>query len=88
MLVDPPIAIVGLSNWALDSSKMNRAVCLQRPEATAEDIMFTGQNIVGDASASALSGSNNRLQQWLVNLSNAFHKLNSNQELIFGTGTR
>ena len=30
MLVDPPIAIVGVSNWALDSSKMNRAILLQR----------------------------------------------------------
>lgn len=46
MLVDPPIAIVGLSNWALDSSKMNRAICLQRTEPTENDIMLTGHNIV------------------------------------------
>ncbi|CAK9251645.1 unnamed protein product [Sphagnum jensenii] len=46
MLVDPPIAIVGLSNWALDSSKMNRAVCLQRPEPSEKDIMQTGRSIV------------------------------------------
>lgn len=26
------IAVVGISNWALDSSKMNRAVHLSRPE--------------------------------------------------------
>jgi hypothetical protein len=46
MLVDPPVAIVGLSNWALDSSKMNRAICLQRPEPSESDIMLTGRNIV------------------------------------------
>jgi hypothetical protein len=46
MLVNPPIAIVGLSNWTLDSSKMNRAVCLQRPEPSEIDIMVTGRSIV------------------------------------------
>lgn len=46
MLVDPPIGIVGLSNWTLDSSKMNRAICLQRPEPSVDDMMLTGQNIV------------------------------------------
>jgi hypothetical protein len=29
ILVNPPIAIVGLSNWVLDPAKMNRAICLQ-----------------------------------------------------------
>lgn len=46
MLVDPPIGIVGLSNWTLDSSKMNRAICLQRPEPSVDDMMITGQNII------------------------------------------
>jgi hypothetical protein len=46
MLVNPPIAIVGLSNWTLDSSKMNRAICLQRPEPSENDIMLTGRSIV------------------------------------------
>ena len=32
VLVDPPVAIVGLSNWALDPAKMNRAVLLRRPD--------------------------------------------------------
>ena len=26
MLIDPPVSVVGLSNWKLDSAKMNRAV--------------------------------------------------------------
>jgi hypothetical protein len=47
MLVDPPISIVGLSNWVLDSAKMNRAILVQRPEPTKEDITTTGSSIVG-----------------------------------------
>ena len=38
-LIEPPypkesldIAVVGISNWALDSAKMNRAIHLSRPE--------------------------------------------------------
>ena len=42
MLVDPPIAIVGLSNWVLDPAKMNRAVLVQRPEPSHADISQTG----------------------------------------------
>lgn len=53
MLIDPSVAIVGISNWALDSSKMNRAICLQRPEPSESDIMLTGENIVS-ASTEAL----------------------------------
>lgn len=52
ILVDPPIAIVGLSNWVLDPAKMNRAVCLQRPDPTEDDMASTGSTIVrGDLSS-------------------------------------
>ena len=103
MLVDPPVAIVGLSNWVLDSSKMNRAVCLQRPEPSPEDIMFTGRNIVGVsaevASADSLDlppqpvltrekSGTTRLQPWLMNLAHAFHRLYSNQKEFFGANSR
>ena len=47
MLVDPPIAIVGLSNWVLDPAKMNRAVLVQRPEPSNTDIAQTGASILG-----------------------------------------
>ena len=32
ILVAPPVAVVGLSNWVLDPAKMNRAVLLMRPQ--------------------------------------------------------
>jgi hypothetical protein len=30
------VAVVGISNWALDSAKMNRAIHLSRPEPGTE----------------------------------------------------
>ena len=47
MLVDPPIAIVGLSNWVLDPAKMNRAILMQSPEPSNLDISLTGASILG-----------------------------------------
>jgi hypothetical protein len=46
ILVDPPIAVVGISNWALDAAKMNRAICLMRPEPKEADLQSTGESIV------------------------------------------
>ena len=56
MLLDPTIAIVGISNWALDSSKMNRAVCLQRPEPSEADIMLTGHRVFTNTGISTSIG--------------------------------
>ena len=66
ILVDPPISIVGLSNWTLDAAKMNRAICLQRPEPAKDDIYMTGQHLVG--TSSQLHSSN-----MLSSLSSAYH---------------
>ena len=46
ILVHPPIAIIGLSNWALDPAKMNRAVCIRRTEPSPLDIELTAASIV------------------------------------------
>ena len=37
----PDVAVVGISNWALDAAKMNRAIHLSRPEPTASDLEET-----------------------------------------------
>ncbi|XP_046854625.1 uncharacterized protein LOC124447604 isoform X2 [Xenia sp. Carnegie-2017] len=34
----PEVAVVGISNWALDAAKMNRAIHLSRPEPSAKDL--------------------------------------------------
>lgn len=35
--------VVGISNWELDSAKMNRAVNLQRPPPTVDDLELTAK---------------------------------------------
>lgn len=39
------IAFVGISNWRLDASKMNRALYLARPDPDEDDIKFTALSI-------------------------------------------
>ncbi|MES1913550.1 MAG: hypothetical protein MHM6MM_005739, partial [Cercozoa sp. M6MM] len=41
------LAVVGISNWKLDSSKMNRAIHLSRPPPTVSDLILTAKGIVG-----------------------------------------
>lgn len=73
ILVDPPIAIVGLSNWVLDSAKMNRAVCLQRPDPSEDDLASTGGTIVHGGSGSG--GGGPELQVLLGPLARAFREV-------------
>ncbi len=37
----PDVAVVGISNWALDAAKMNRAIHLSRPEPPVDDLEET-----------------------------------------------
>ena len=48
ILVDSPVAVVGLSNWVLDPAKMNRAILVQRPDPTVDDLVATGSRIIGN----------------------------------------
>ena len=41
----PDVAVVGISNWALDPAKMNRAIHLSRPDLTADELFDTGKAI-------------------------------------------
>jgi hypothetical protein len=72
MLVDPPIAIVGLSNWVLDPAKMNRAVLVQRPEPSETDISKTGAAILGVQPEECEENANKPLWTVLENISKAF----------------
>ena len=65
MLTDPPIAVVGLSNWTLDAAKMNRAICLERNEPTVDDLRLT-------AVESAVSQHEEVLAPWLSPLAEAY----------------
>jgi E3 ubiquitin-protein ligase RNF213 len=39
------IGFVGISNWRLDASKMNRALYLARPDPDEDDLIFTAKCI-------------------------------------------
>lgn len=39
------VAFVGLSNWRLDASKMNRAMFLARPDPSLEELQLTAESI-------------------------------------------
>ncbi|KAK3603848.1 hypothetical protein CHS0354_042856 [Potamilus streckersoni] len=41
----PDVAVVGISNWALDAAKMNRAIHLSRPEMDVDELFLTGKSI-------------------------------------------
>ena len=43
---DLPYAVVGISNWALDPAKMNRAIVLSRPDPDADDLEKTAEAIM------------------------------------------
>ena len=45
--IEEQIAVVGLSNWALDAAKMNRALFLYRSNPTREDLQLTAVKIMG-----------------------------------------
>ena len=91
MLVKPPIAIVGLSNWTLDSAKMNRAICIQRTEPSPLDIELTAHSIVGTPTASlAPAGKALKLErqqtneqkrdEWLKPVCHAYHAVYTAQD--------
>ena len=46
LLERPKLAVVGISNWALDLAKMNRAIHLTRPEPRVDDLKHTAMGIV------------------------------------------
>ena len=78
MLVEPPIAVVGLSNWVLDPAKMNRAICLQRTEPSESDIRLTGQRIISGPKEQ--EGVESKLTRWLEPLAQAYHEIYTGQK--------
>ena len=69
---DLPYAVVGISNWALDSSKMNRAIVLSRPEPDETDLKETATAIV--ERMGGRKGLAERHGVWLHAVSAAYHR--------------
>ena len=74
MLMSRTVAIVGISNWMLDPAKMNRAVCLRRPDLPRADLTLTGKAIVGEELA-VKSG----LAAKAGHMADAYHEIYTNQ---------
>jgi hypothetical protein len=63
ILNDLEVPTIGISNWVLDPAKMNRAVCLQRPDPDATDLQqmakgmseVEGVQLVGDGEIKKLA---------------------------------
>ena len=62
---------------------MNRAICLQRPEPTADDIELTGKIIVDPGAppgpASSAAGLSPTTWPWLAPLAQAYHEVYTSQ---------
>lgn len=75
------VAVVGISNWALDAAKMNRAIHLSRPDPDAEDLYKTGQSIQDGLFEKAPSLSARRVENHeLRSLAEAYHEYQGQQK--------
>lgn len=70
------VSVVGLSNWALDPAKMNRAVHLFRPAPSRHDLSITAKAITDDPF----------LGRHLINLADAYYEVyqSQSQDDFFG----
>ena len=81
----PDIGVVGISNWALDPAKMNRAIHLSRPEPDINDLYETGRSIrhaslTKTTRAGKPSGNLFPSDEHLKCLATAYHKYQRNQK--------
>ena len=72
----PDVAVVGISNWALDAAKMNRAIHLSRPEPTVKDLEDTAISLCQVNNKSELDAST---RQVLNCIAKAYHEYQPKQ---------
>ena len=63
------VAFIGISNWNLDSSKMNRVLYLTRPDPSEEDLIETGKQICTN-----ITQDKSIFEDWISKLSIAYYK--------------
>ena len=74
----PDVAVVGISNWALDAAKMNRAIHLSRPEPTVKDLEETAISLY-EANIKLSEDMDASTRNVLSCLANAYHEYQSKQ---------
>ncbi|XP_033637454.1 uncharacterized protein LOC117298354 [Asterias rubens] len=79
----PEMAVVGISNWALDAAKMNRAVHLSRPEPNEDDLFETAKSIRDENAKRNGSKTNSKQKEennlLLKKLAEAYHSHHQSQ---------
>ncbi|CAG8479091.1 963_t:CDS:10 [Gigaspora margarita] len=56
----PTVSVVGISNWRLDNSKSSRALLVQRPQLTLEDLVEIAVRLLNDQSTTKVQPSSVR----------------------------
>ena len=73
---NPEIAVVGISNWALDAAKMNRAIHLSKPDPDVDDLHNTAISIMCEIRE---SGFDKHSQIQIRKLAESYHNYQRNQ---------
>ena len=73
----PEVSVVGISNWALDPAKMNRAIYLSRPELSADDLYQTGVSIFSSICKDHVA--HKPAQMYLKNIADAYFEYYTTQ---------
>ncbi|XP_046854791.1 uncharacterized protein LOC124447744 isoform X2 [Xenia sp. Carnegie-2017] len=85
----PEVAVVGISNWALDAAKMNRAIHLSRPEPSVKDLsetaisLYQGENVIDESTENVLRCLAEAYYDYRANQSHSnFHGLRDYYSLV------
>ena len=82
----PDVAVVGISNWALDAAKMNRAIHLSRPEMDKDELYQTALSIRKSIDSTiSLHDSDRRI---LTAMAEAYLLYTQNQPILHFHGLR
>ncbi|KAH3743879.1 E3 ubiquitin-protein ligase RNF213 [Pelomyxa schiedti] len=68
----PEVAVIGISNWALDAAKMNRALHLTRPDPEPADLLNTAKEILKGLCPN--TPIEKPIENWLKGLSEAYYE--------------
>ena len=73
-------AVIGISNWSLDASKMSRVIQLSRPEPDASELLETAKEIVAATGELDMRYLPRNVSETLTNLAKNFDKYYQDQK--------
>lgn len=80
--INADMSVVGISNWALDSAKMNRAIHLSRPEMGESELFETALSITASlmGQSCTIGDKVEEMSAKIKSLASAYWKYNENQK--------